>query len=71
MVKLVGLEGSRASVKMVEMGLHQWSWEPLAGVNIYVGLIEYVLGLVVSSAVLGFAAYGIVQGFWAVFGRKK
>lgn len=71
MVRLTGLDGSRASVEMVERAVRGCSWEPLAGVNIYVGLFEYALGLVVSCSLIGLAAYGCVQGLWALFGRKK
>lgn len=68
--KLFGSE-SGASVHMVEQALRHWSWEPFVGVNIYLGIAEYVLGVVASCSIIGFLAYCLVQGLWEVFGREK
>lgn len=49
---------------MLKTGVQQWSWAPFDGLSIGMVSLEFLTGWIVSSVVLGFLCYGLVQLAW-------
>lgn len=60
----VGIPTSGANWQMLKTGVQQWSWAPFDGLSIGMVSLEFLTGWIVSSVVLGFLCYGLVQLAW-------
>ncbi|MFQ7534865.1 MAG: DUF2062 domain-containing protein [Akkermansia muciniphila] len=54
----------RGKLADAENGVQQWSWAPFDGLSIGMVSLEFLTGWIVSSVVLGFLCYGLVQLAW-------
>lgn len=61
---MLGFEGSGAKWAMLEQATKYMSLQPLDGLNLYMIGVEFFLGWILSSIVVGFLCYGIVNCIW-------
>lgn len=62
----IGLPTSGANLSMMKAAVHQWSWAPFHGLGLGMVSLEFLAGWVVSSVLLGFLCYGLVQLGWGI-----
>lgn len=62
----LGFSSSGANWQMLKSAVEQWSWAPLGELSIGMVSLEFVVGWIVSSTVLGCLSYGVVQASWGI-----